>query len=192
MASVALKTWRTISSTALDEIAGAHAAVGGTGPGRRYATEQINHAYAVLVCSQFQRFCRDLHTESVLHLVSTIRPVTMRPVIHARLLEARKLDRGNPNPGNLGSDFGRLGVDFWVRVRQSDKRNRQRQDQLQALTSWRNAIAHQDFDPSTLDPSPPLNLGTVKRWRSACNALAAQFDRVVGQHLTSVVGTRAW
>lgn len=161
MASVALNTWRTTAATALDEIAAAHAAVGGTGPGRRYATEQINHAYAVLVCSQFQRFCRDLHTESVAHLVSATTPTAIRPVIHARLLEARKLDRGNPNPGNLGSDFGRLGVDFWVQVRQSDKRNRQRQDQLQGLSTWRNAIAiaHQDFDPSTLDPRPPLALG---------------------------------
>jgi hypothetical protein len=123
--------------------------------------------------------------------VSTISPVAMRPVVHARLLEARKLDRGNPNPGNLGSDFGRLGVDFWVQVRQSDKRNRQRQDQLQALSAWRNAIAHQDFDPSALEPRPPLTLGTVKRWRSACNALAGQFERAMGRHLTSLVGTRA-
>ena len=54
---------------ALDEIEAAHASVGGTGPGRRYATQQINQAYAVLLASQFQGYCRDLHTESVAHLM---------------------------------------------------------------------------------------------------------------------------
>jgi len=52
---------------ALDEIEAAHASVGGTGPGRRYATQQINQAYALLIASQFQGFCHDLHTESGLH-----------------------------------------------------------------------------------------------------------------------------
>ncbi len=192
MSSAALGTWQTTASSALDEIAGAHAAVGGTGPGRRHATEQIDHAYAVLVCSQFQRFCRDLHTECVSHLVSGMAPAAARPVIGARFLEARKLDRGNPNPGNLGSDFGRFGIDFWGQVRQSDQRNQQRQSRLHALSVWRNAIAHQDFDPGVLDPKPPLTLGTVRRWRSACGALAVQFDRVMGSHLTQLVGTKPW
>lgn len=53
---------------ALGEIAAAHTAVGGQGSGRRYATQEINHAYAVLLSSQFQRFCRDLHTEAAAHV----------------------------------------------------------------------------------------------------------------------------
>lgn len=54
-----------LRARALDEIEAAHASVGGTGPGRRYATQQSNQAYAMLLASQFQGFCRDLHTESV-------------------------------------------------------------------------------------------------------------------------------
>jgi hypothetical protein len=60
MPSTSYRRWTTIRSSALDEIANAHSAVGGTGPGRRYATQQINQAYAVLLASQFQGFCRDL------------------------------------------------------------------------------------------------------------------------------------
>jgi hypothetical protein len=52
MASVALTKWRTSSKDELDEIEEAHTAVGGSGRGRRYATLQLNHAYAVLVSSQ--------------------------------------------------------------------------------------------------------------------------------------------
>ena len=41
---------------ALDEMAEAHAAVGGTARGRRYTTQQLNQAYAVLLAAHFQGF----------------------------------------------------------------------------------------------------------------------------------------
>jgi hypothetical protein len=37
----------------LQEIENAHAAVGGTGRGRRYTTQQINRAFVMLLASQF-------------------------------------------------------------------------------------------------------------------------------------------
>jgi hypothetical protein len=189
--SVALQTWKNTAKVALDEIAAAHAAVGGQGPGRRYATQEINHAYAVLLSSQFQRFCRDLHTEAAAHVVDAVTPVALRPVVRARMLEARKLDRGNPNPSNLGADFGRFGFDFWATVRARNARNVRRQAALENLSAWRNAIAHQDFPPA-LTPAPPLHLGTVRGWRSACSALATEFDHVVAAQLVALVGTRPW
>ena len=70
MASRALHRWQTEAQRSLDEIEQAHRAVGGAGPGRRYATQQINQAYVVMVSSQFQRFCRDLHSEAVDHLTA--------------------------------------------------------------------------------------------------------------------------
>lgn len=191
MPSVALGTWQSSARAALDEIASAHRAVGGSGPGRRYATREVNHAYAMMLSSQFQRYCRDLHTEAVLHLVSALTPTSLRQIVRASFFEGRKLDRGNPNPGNLGSDFGRLGIDLWDAVRRRNPQNATRQAHLERLTVWRNAIAHQDFDPSTLDP-PHLRLKDVKTWRSACNALAAELDRVLGDHLTSLVGAASW
>ena len=74
MPSHSYREWLSKRARALDETEAAHASVGGTGPGRRYATQQINQTYAVLVASQFQGFCRDLHTESVTRLMAYIKP----------------------------------------------------------------------------------------------------------------------
>lgn len=192
MPSVALHRWQTEGESQLDEIAAAHAAVGGSGRGRRYATQEINHAYAVLLASQFQRFCRDLHTEAVEHIVAHIAPRAIQPVLRTRLLEGRKLDQGNPNPSNLGSDFGRFGFTFWTMVRASNARSRIWQAQLEDLTTWRNAIAHQDFSASTLTPPPPLQLRHVERWRSACRSLSRQFDPIVRDQVSVLVGEPPW
>lgn len=105
--SAALNRWNTVGQQALDEIEEAHRAVGGVGRGRRYATLQVNHAYVALLSSQFQGFCRDLHTEAVAFIVGAA-PAVLRPIFRNTLVQGRKLDHGNPNPGNLGSDFGRL------------------------------------------------------------------------------------
>ena len=114
MASVALQTWRTIAAAELDQIQAAHAAVGGRGRGRRYATLQLNHAYTMLLSSQFQRFCRDLHSEVAAFLAQNGAVGAFKLVALTALTQSRKLDTGNPNEGNIGSDFARLGMtDLW-------------------------------------------------------------------------------
>jgi hypothetical protein len=192
MASISLHRWQTEGKRRLDEIAAAHAAVGGSGRGRRYATQEINHAYAVLLTSQFQRFCRDLHTEAVEHIVAGVTPVPVQSVLRTRLLEGRKLDQGNPNPSNLGSDFGPFGFKFWAAVRASHARSDRWQRLLDDLTGWRNAIAHQDFAGPILTPPPPLQRRHVERWRSACWSLARQFDTVVRDQVAALVGKPPW
>lgn len=82
MPSASLENWKTTRRTALDEIVSAHRSVGGSGRGRRYATQQINHAFAVLLSAQFQGFCRDLHSECVTHLVQSVSPLSLE--LHAR------------------------------------------------------------------------------------------------------------
>ena len=77
---------------ALEEIEQAHIAVGGNKPGRRYATQQINQAYALLLASQFQGFCRDLYDEAVVHLVAAIAPRSLQVVARVSLNRDRQLD----------------------------------------------------------------------------------------------------
>ena len=48
----------------LDELEGVHASLTGTAPGRRWITDQLDRAYLVALSSQFQGFCRDLHSEA--------------------------------------------------------------------------------------------------------------------------------
>ncbi len=115
MPSASLSRWESKRVAELDEIEDAHKVIGGSGRGRRYATQQINHAYAVLLSSQFQGFCRDLHDEAVDYLVAALQPVAMRTAVRELLTEGRKIDRGNANAGNLGADYGRLGLKLWER-----------------------------------------------------------------------------
>lgn len=184
--------WQTQRLAALDEIEGAHSAVGGKAPGRRAATQQINQAYAVLLSSQFQGFCRDLHFEAVDHLVAHLSPGPTQAVVRSQLLMGRKLDSGNPNPGNLGADFGRLGLDLWPRLHALTPRTAARRRALESLNAWRNAVAHQDFDPAKLGGRKRLQVAQVRAWRAACNGLAGTLDTVVRAQLMALVGVPPW
>ena len=192
MSSKSLETWQTIRANALNEIVTAHRMVGGIGPGRRVATQQINHAYAMLLSSQFQGYCRDLHSESVDCLVGSISPANLRGLLSIEFLAFRKLDRGNPNPGNIGADFGRLELSLWSELVRVDARTAANKRDLELLNEWRNAIAHQDFDPTKLGAIRSLHLSHVQQWRKACDALANSLDEVVRQHLTAKLGTSPW
>lgn len=103
MASQSLIRWQRDARAELDDIA--HAALGGSGHARRVATVQINHAYAVLLSSQFQRYCRDLHSEASEQLCAAL-PAWSGPILRARLAEARKLDTGTTS-ADLASTCGR-------------------------------------------------------------------------------------
>jgi RiboL-PSP-HEPN len=192
MSSVSLQAWRTSQRAALDELEAAHRSVGGTGRGRRFATRQINQAYAVLISSQFQAFCRDLHSEGADYFVQSVAAGLRRTALRNVLVQNRKLKIGNPNPGNIGEDFNRFGLSFWDEVKNLDPRNQARQNRLEELNTWRNAIAHQDFDPARLGGTTALRLHQVREWRNACNQLANAFDEVLRSHLEVVNGVSPW
>jgi hypothetical protein len=191
MSSHSLNRWTGERAAALDEIESAHAVVGGTERGRRYATQQINFAYTALLSAHFQGFCRDLHTECVEHIVA-ITPTQAQWLFRAEFIWNRGLSRGNPHPGAIGADFNRLGVNIWDAVYALDGRNRRRREMLQELIDWRNAIAHQDFDPVTAGGTATLHLARVRGWRSAVNALARNFDAVMYNYLVTLAGHPPW
>lgn len=192
MPSRSLRTWQVDASRALDEIEAAHRAVGGSGRGRRYAVQQINQAYVVLLSSHFQRFCRALHTECVEHLIAAPQYAAIRLIVYNSLVDGRKLNWGNANAGNIGSDYARLGLDIWSLVHAASPRAQQRQSKLEQLNLWRNAVAHYDFTKPRLGGRTELTLSEVREWRRACNALALDFDRVARAYLISVTGQAPW
>jgi len=193
MPSQSYREWLSTRAKALDEIETAHASIGGTGPGRRYATQQINQAYAVLVASQFQGFCRDLHTESVAQLMAFINPdALVWHLVHAGFIKGRQLDSRNAQPSSLGSDFGLLGIKFWDELDKHHPKSKDRKRELEDLNNWRNAIAHQSFAEVSPDRAPNLTLQQVRRWRSVCGRLARSFDEVMRAHLQSLIGRTPW
>lgn len=198
MPSAALARWLTKAQVELDEFENAHRKVGGKGPGRRHLTRQINHAHLVAVAAQFQRFCRDLHSEAAQRLADAISPKGPLQAALLRLLtENRKLDSGNANEATLGPDFDRLGFSFFAEVKAAGKRNASRRMRMEQLNVWRNAVVHQNF---TLKPhhaaqvkgTNPQHVFYVRRWRASCGELAVQFDRIVRAYVTRVVGEPAW
>jgi hypothetical protein len=191
MPSRSLNRWNLERADALEEIENAHAIVGGTERGRRYATQQINYSYTSLLSSHFQGFCRDLHSECADHIVAVM-PARTQVFLRTELGWNRSLDRGNPHPGAIGSDFNRLGVDFWTEVYALDARNERRRELLQELVDWRNAIAHQDFNTVAAGGIPTLHLARVRGWRSGVNALARHFDQAMYNYLQGLLGGPPW
>lgn len=185
--------WRTVRATALNEIARAHAALGGTSPGRRYTTQQVNRAYAMLLASQFQGFCRDLHSECVEHLLGILAPPpALRNLLWAEFTRGRHLDRGNAQPSSLGADFGRIGIDFWDELKFYDTEAEKWKADLDLLNEWRNAIVHQDFTSPKLGGIMYLRLARIRHWRTSCDRLAQAMDEVMRRHLHDLTGTSPW
>jgi hypothetical protein len=177
----------------LDQVEAAHTLLGGTARGRRYTTQQINRAYAVLLASQFQGFARDLHTEAVDHLVAAVPHPGFRAAVREEFLWNRQLDTRNANQGTIGGDFGRLGItNLCVQVDAVFPQNDRRRRGLEDLNHWRNAIAHQAFDPAVLGGAINLRLARVQHWRRSCDRLARSLDRVLRGYIHSVTGTYPW
>lgn len=191
MPSNSLLRWRSVRAAILDEIETAHSRVGGAERGRRYATQQVNRAYAVLLSSEFQGFGRDIYSECVDHVVSAS-PANLHSLLRTQFFWGQPFGRGNPQAGTIGSDFGRFGVAFWDDVYGVHRHNRRRRAMLDELMKWRNAIAHNDFNPAEFGPNPVLHLHQVRRWRSGLNALCDAFDRVLSAHLIGIVGNAPW
>lgn len=193
MASVSYRRWRTTRSKALDEIAEAHVAVGGSARGRRRTTQQINHAYAVLLAAHFQGFCRDLHSECVDHVLAVMaQPARLQNYLRSEMTRGRQLDRGNAQPSSIGADFGRFGMRFWDDLKNHDAASMKWRKELESLNDWRNAIVHQDFTSPNIGGIIRLRLVHVRRWRHACRRLALAMDQALRQFIQTLTGSPPW
>lgn len=197
MASDALVNWRSARAEHLDELVEAHQSVGGTSPGRRWRTEQINFALALRLAVEFQGFSRELHDVASRTFGSWASPDDQRvaEVIANVLTHGRHLDRANATEESLSSDFSRLGFQFWSVMKSVDPRTSSRLTELRRLNRARNAIAHDN--PHVLvelrREGRPITLTTIRRWRSSLNSLAATMDGAVAHHLGNVFGrTQPW
>jgi hypothetical protein len=191
MPSASYRHWRTTRAVVLDDIESAHAAVGGSGRVRRVALQQVTRAYAVLLSAEFRGFCRDLHDECI-EAVKAAVAGPLQPIMDREFALSRFLDRGNPTPGNIGSDFNRLGLSFWPSVLAAEPHSGAWQHTLDLLNAWRNAIAHNDYDPTKLGRTIVLRVAQVREWRQTCSRLARVFDRVLRQHLIAITGVVPW
>jgi hypothetical protein len=185
MASRALVEWQTDAYAAFDEIENAHRAVGDTRPGRRFVTQQLNYAYVNLLAARFQGFARALHTQTADETAAAgTHSFDYRVLLFESLTSGRFLDRQNAHPVAIAKDFERFGVDVWEQIDAMRSGNDERRKKLEALITWRNAIAHHDIDAKlnrgALDPVS-INFDTCKGWRSALSVLAVGLDRAAAE-----------
>ncbi len=139
MPSSSLQHWFSERAAVLADLENAYRSVRGSGSGARAAAQQINQAYTMQLSAQFQGFCRDLHRECADCLVRPVADSDLRVLISNNLLFGRRLDRGNPNPGNIGADFNRLNLAFWLLVDAHRPENPVRRASLEELSEWRSA-----------------------------------------------------
>lgn len=191
--SQALREWRGERSARLDAIEKVLRRVG-AGSRRDFTTQQMNPGYAILLAAQFQRYCADLHAECVGLMFEEV-PSNRKRIVVSNCIQGRQLDKGNAQPGSLGNDFGRLGIQLWPELKRWNPRVAAFQTLLAQLNAWRNAIAHDDFSDAMRFPqgnSTTLQLDLVRKWRTACNRIALGLDIVMRDYILSLKGVKPW
>ncbi|QMU70262.1 hypothetical protein [Streptacidiphilus sp. P02-A3a] len=144
------------------------------------------------MAAEFQGFARALHDESCDFLSdhAIVNNPALKNIFRSNLAHSRQLDRGNANPGGIGGDFARLGLQIWPTLKLASKKGAQWNAALDELNIARNAIAHDDQAGFLkLPPSRyPITLAVVKSWRSSLDGLARSMDTIVGDYLTAISG----
>jgi hypothetical protein len=147
VSSVALEEWRGASSRSLDEIESLHRLAEASSQSGPELKQQIVYAYATQTLAHFQRYCRAVHSEATGVLAGAVAPPGLEEVTRILFVRNRFLDRGNPTPASLGSDFARFGFRLWPELEAVDRSNLRRREELGQLCEWRNGITHGDIAP---------------------------------------------
>ena len=58
------------------------------------------------------------------------------------------------------------------------------------LNLWRNYVAHSGTSPPAA--GGPFDLTTVRGWNNSCGEFAAELDRIMYNHLQTIIGTAPW
>ncbi len=197
--SSALQEWAGKRTANLRELFDAHAQVGGTGPGRRWRTQQINLALVLRVAAEFQGYCRDLHDIAADEFAVQAGQFNgnLQQILRTQLTQGRKLDMGNAGPGNLGTDFARIGLALWPEVgKRRPARARAWNRSMEALNEARNAIAHDDragLAKIAARGYKISQLATMRGFQRDADQLAHCMDDVVASHLQQVFGgSKPW
>ena len=185
MPSVSLLLWQNDRMPRLQQLDIQCAASLAALPRNAHLIDENLRGYAVLLSAHFQGFCRDLYTEATQIIASKVRP-SLRPLIREQFKSYRKLDSGNPTYDHLKADFRRFGFIFDMTV---DPANSPRLDDLSALNKWRNVAAHQG---TTVPAGIPLDLPSLRGWRTSCDGLAVSLDAILYNQLRRILRRNPW
>ncbi|WP_146173908.1 hypothetical protein [Saccharothrix carnea] len=199
MTSDALKSWTTVRKSRIEQLVTAHRAVGGTAPGRRWRTEQLNWSMVMRIAGEFQGYCRDLHDLAVEKFVISVGVdnIPLQDLLRIQLTGGRLLDKGNAGPTQISKDFSRLGMRLWpaVYAEVGESKGLIWNQSLEKLIEARNGIAHADDEKLARLKAQgyPINLSQVRRWVSHLDGLAETLDDLAADYLNQFLGCgRPW
>ena len=174
----------------LNELEKAHTRATGSGPGRRWGTEQLNRSLFIALVAQFQSYCRALHDEGVAIHLQQVAPAQRR-LIRTLMTQARRLDTGNPRTSALGIDFASLDIDLIPAVTLLGVGVEADLKALDRLIDFRNAISHgNEGAVAALSASGEIKATkkSYTEYRETLDRLAGSIDGVVAAKLAVVLG----
>jgi hypothetical protein len=189
--SFAHTVWTTTRLRKLDRIDGLRRRIGRGQRRRKQLTEQLAHTYVVLLSSHFQGFTRDLHDECASFLAQQVSP-PMHNLFRSALVVGREIDWGNATVGSVSKSFSRFDLAFKTEIMVEDARCSGWLADYELLLKWRNAIAHEDFDPVKLGKVSTLTMRQVQVWRQACCGIADSLDKAMHRQLKQSTNVAPW
>jgi hypothetical protein len=185
--SIAKGEWDTTARSRLDELEAIHTRAHGAKRGRRWGTEQLNRSLFLVLIAQFQTYCRDLHDEAIDVYVGAAN-LHQQAILRKLLTQNRDLDKKNPRPAALGSDFARLGIDLVPKLKAVSPEVSDAVDGLEVLVEFRNAVAHGNESALAASVATGQIEPTLVSYRSrrrTLNRLVGTMDQVVSTELAS-------
>ncbi len=186
MPSASLLLWQNDRMPRLADFDSQCAASLTLAPPQPNLVEENLRGYVLLLSAHFQGFCRDLHTEGTLVVVSKVRP-SLQVLMQKQFVALRKLDHGNPNIQNLKEDFARFGLTLDLAA--ANPANTARLLDLGILNRWRNIAAHHGVIPGGM---PILSLPLLQSWRTSCDGLASSLDDILYNELRRLLRRTPW
>ncbi len=180
MVSTSLRLWQDDAQAVFAELELAHRATDG-----HLVSRQITYAYVTALAAQFQLYCRAVHTETAQAVLSEIPNAVVARMLEAALIDGRRLERGNANAANLGSDFGRFDLNLWQAVESHRREHGRLKGELTALIEWRNAIGHGDVTRKRAENKlipDDVDLNVCRNWSNTLTELVITIDEVLASH----------
>jgi len=158
----------------IDQLFAAHAAVTGTGPGKRGRVIALNRAGVLLLNAHFEGYLESVFAEAL----SSFDPA----------LDAAQLYRqfNNPWPADIDKLFSFFGMKgpakkpSWRRTS-----NKMVRSALEAMVARRNQLAHGEVGVK-------VRKQEVKRWRTYVERFCSHFDDLVRDQITALQGAPPW
>jgi len=195
MTSPALTTWQSRRLPRLDRLIALHPDTAGSTTDPAVA-EEWTHALVLRLTSEFQGFCRDLHTDlaRTIARLLTEQNENTRSLVFAGLTRRRALEQYSATVESISGDFNRLSVDLVVLLSTHPRAGPQWADELTLLHVARNGVVHDD--PNKIEKltqaSRELSIETVTRWRNWVDGLVGAMDDVASSRMSELFGVIRW